>query len=112
MARKCAVNVDLLDIFEARGRKGLIRTLAWGDAITVLDERSTHLEVDVVDFVATDDGSILPQRRRGFVEPAKSSGLKAADLVRPIGSNEVLKVNFVDVQQGDGAVIESPDGKV
>ena len=24
----------------------------------------------------------------------------------------MLKVNFVDVQQGDGAVIESPDGKV
>lgn len=112
MARKCAVNVDLLDVFEARGRKKLIRTLSWGDAITVLDERSTHLEVEVVDFVTADDGSILPQRRVGFVEPAKSSGRKAADLVRSIGGNDVLKVNFVDVQQGDGAVIESPDGKV
>ena len=82
MARKCAVNVDLLDVFEARGRKKLIRTLSWGDAITVLDERSTHLEVEVVDFVTADDGSILPQRRVGFIEPAKSSGLKTADIVR------------------------------
>lgn len=112
MTRKSAVNVDLLDIFEKRGRKGLIRTLAWGDAITVLEEKTGYLEVQIVDFVEADDGSILPQPRRGYVEPSKSSGLKAGDLVRPMSSNEVLKVNFVDVQQGDGAVIESPDGKV
>src|SRR6185503_2478719 len=48
----------------------------------------------------------------GFIEPAKASGIKAADVTRPAGQNEVLRVNFVDVQQGDGAVIESPDGKV
>jgi hypothetical protein len=30
----------------------------------------------------------------------------------PKSRNEVLKVNFVDVQQGDGAVIEAPDGRV
>lgn len=29
-----------------------------------------------------------------------------------MADNKVLKVNFVDVQQGDGMVIESPDGKV
>ena len=33
-------------------------------------------------------------------------------MVLPRNRNDVLKVNFVDVQQGDGAVIESPDGKV
>ena len=32
--------------------------------------------------------------------------------MRPRNKNVVLKVNFVDVQQGDGAVIETPDGKV
>ena len=35
-----------------------------------------------------------------------------ADLVRPLADNRVLKVNFVDVQQGDGSVIETPDGKI
>ena len=51
-------------------------------------------------------------KRSGFIEPRKSSGIKTADVVRPRNQNDVLKVNFVDVQQGDGAVIESPDGKV
>jgi ribonuclease BN (tRNA processing enzyme) len=32
--------------------------------------------------------------------------------VKKRAENDVLSVNFVDVQQGDGTVIESPDGKV
>ena len=112
MSTRCVVNVDLVDVWREPGRKKLIRTLAWGDEVAVTEQTSTRVAVETVRFVEQPDGSILPEHETGFIEPSKSSGLKAADVVRPISQNDVLKVNFVDVQQGDGSVIESPDGKV
>jgi hypothetical protein len=38
MARKCVINVDLADVREKPGRKGLRRTLAWGDEVSVTRE--------------------------------------------------------------------------
>ncbi len=112
MSKKAVINVDLADVWAERGRKKLLRTIAWGDEVTVLAEKSTHIEVAVTRFEQRPDGSILPVTDTGYIEPAKSAGLKAADIILPKPKNRVLKVNFVDVQQGDGAVIESPDGKV
>ncbi len=112
MPEQAVLNVDLADVWEERGRKKFIRTIAWGDEITVLKQLSTHLEVGITVFRQKPDGSILPESITGYIEPAKSSGIKVADLVRPVSANRVLKVNFVDVQQGDGSVIETPDGKV
>ena len=80
--------------------------------MSVTSVTSARIEVETVYFDEQPDGSILPVKETGFIEPAKSSGLKTADIVRPKAQNDVLKVNFVDVQQGDGTVIESPDGKV
>jgi beta-lactamase superfamily II metal-dependent hydrolase len=112
MPIKSVINVDLADVWAERGRKRLVRTLAWGDEVSVLKQGAGFLEVETVDFVPQDDGAVLPKKVTVYVEPSKSSGVKIADVVRPRGASEVLKVNFVDVQQGDGAVIESPDGKV
>ena len=112
MPTKCVINVDLADVWRERGRKKLLRTLAWGDEIAVIKTGAGFLEVETVEFVLQADGSVLPQKATVYIEPAKSSGIKIADIVRPRNQNDVLKVNFVDVQQGDGAVIESPDGKV
>lgn len=112
MSTRCVIDVDLADVWSEVGRRKLLRTLGWGDEVRVLRRTSTHLEIETVQFEASSDGSILPVTRPGFIEPKKSSGLKVADLVRPATKNEVLKVSFVDVQQGDGSVIESPDGKV
>ena len=39
-------------------------------------------------------------------------GTKPADVVIERSKNNVLKVDFVDVQQGDGAVLETPKGQV
>lgn len=112
MSTECVINVDLADVWKASDRKTIIRTLAWGDHVTVLKTTATHLEVELTDFFEQADGSILPRKTTGFIKPTASSKIKAEDVVRPFDENDVLKVNFVDVQQGDGAVIESPDGKI
>jgi beta-lactamase superfamily II metal-dependent hydrolase len=112
MSTKCVINVDLADIWGEAERKKFLRTLAWGDEVAVTKQDSARIEIETVYFNEQADGSILPVKEVGFIEPKKSSGLKTMDLVRPRSQNDVLKVNYVDVQQGDGSVIESPDGKV
>jgi len=112
LSTKCVINVDLADVWGEADRKKFRRTLAWGDEVTVTTQTATRIEVETVYFNEQPDGSILPVKEVGFIEPRKSSGVKTADVVRPRNQNDVLKVNVVDVQQGDGAVIEAPDGKV
>jgi beta-lactamase superfamily II metal-dependent hydrolase len=113
MATRQIINADLVDVWEERGRKTLLRTLAWGDEVRVAKQQaSTHIEVEFTNFIEQQDGSILPQTTTGFIEPSKTSGIKTADIVIAPKDNRVLKVNFVDVQQGDGSVIETPKGKV
>jgi beta-lactamase superfamily II metal-dependent hydrolase len=112
MPTHAVTNVDLADVFAQPNRKGFLHSLAWGDYVKVLETTRTHLRISTVKYEKKDDGSILPVKAEAYICPVKSSGLKPADLVIPARDNRVLKVNFVDVQQGDGAVIESPDGKV
>jgi beta-lactamase superfamily II metal-dependent hydrolase len=112
MAEKCVIQVDLADVFQHPDRKTFLHTLAWGDYVEVLETTSTHLRISTVKYEEKADGSILPIMTEAYICPTKSSGLKPAEIVIPRENNQVLKVNFVDVQQGDGAVIESPDGKI
>ncbi|MDZ4287323.1 MAG: MBL fold metallo-hydrolase, partial [Prosthecobacter sp.] len=112
MKEQCVINVDLADVWTATDRETLIRTLAWGDQVTVVGRTASAVQVEFVEFIEQADGSILPKATTGFIKPTASSKIKAADVTRPLAENEVLKVNFVDVQQGDGAIIESPDGKI
>jgi len=112
MSEEVIINVDLADVWAATDRKKIIRTLAWGDQVKVVAKTATAVQVEFADFVEQADGSIVPKITSGFIKPAASAKIKLADVVRPAAQNEVLKVNFVDVQQGDGSVIESPDGKV
>ena len=112
MSERALINVDLADVWREKGRKNLLTTLAWGDLVTVLSRTATSIEVELKRFREQPDGSILPVVSTGFIQPAKASGVKLADVLLAGETCPVLKVNFVDVQQGDGAVIESPDGKV
>jgi beta-lactamase superfamily II metal-dependent hydrolase len=107
---RSVVNVDLADVWETPERKRLLRTLAWGDEVTVVGKTDSAIEIETVTFAAQADGSVQPTPVRAFIVPRKP--VKVADTVVPRSRNAVLKVNFVDVQQGDGAVIESPAGKV
>jgi hypothetical protein len=112
MATASVINVDLADVWATKDRKDLLRTLAWGDEVKVVKQSGQSLEVELAVFKEQGDGSILWVKQTGFIVPSKSSGIKAGDVTKPRRQNEVLKVNFVDVQQGDGAVIESPQGKI
>jgi hypothetical protein len=112
MATPSVVNVDLADVFAQPDRKGFLHTLAWGDQVEVLETTAKHLRIRTSRFETRPDGSILPVAVDAFIAPAKSAKLDPAKVVVPRNENRVLAVNFVDVQQGDGAVIESPDGKV
>jgi beta-lactamase superfamily II metal-dependent hydrolase len=112
MAKQSVINVDLADVFEKPNRKGFLHTLAWGDSVEVLETTTTHLRISTVKYEERKDGSILPVKTEAYIWPTKSSGLRPAEVVIPRKKNRVLRVNFVDVQQGDGAVIETPDGKV
>ncbi len=103
MRTKSVINVDLADVWAATGRQQFLRTLAWGDEVTVTAQSATRIAIETVYFVEQADGSILPVTATGFIGPRKSPDLKTAEIVRPRNQNDVLKVNFVDVQQGDGA---------
>lgn len=110
MSSRCFVNVDLADVWATSERKRLLRTLAWGDEVTVIGQSSSSIEIETVVFEPQPDGSVLPKKLTAFIVPPKA--VRVGDVVRPKKLNDVLKVNFVDVQQGDGAVIESPNGRV
>lgn len=112
MSEDCVIDVDLADVFEGPDRKGFLHTLAWGDYVDVLETTATHLRVSTAKYEQDSRGSILPVKTEAYICPTKASGIKPAEVVVPRADSKVLKVNFVDVQQGDGAVIESPDGKV
>lgn len=106
------INVDLAQVWRKDDRKKLVRTLAWGDEVTVVHVSDKSVEVQFVYFKEEKNGTILPIETTGFIVPTKTSKLKPSDVIRTLDQNEVLKVNFVDVQQGDGTVIETPSGKV
>ena len=112
MAEQAIINVDLADVWQEKGRKKLLTTLAWGDEVAVVARAANHIEIGLKRFREQADGSILPVFSSGFIQPPKSSPVKLADTLLPAEESPVLKVNFVDVQQGDGSVIEAPDGKV
>jgi beta-lactamase superfamily II metal-dependent hydrolase len=113
MAAQHLINIDLAQIKvpEANGRKATSRLLGWGDEVEVADITAEHVEVKVTIFHEQEDGSIKPEAVSGFITPKKNT-YKPADIVVLKKESKILKLDFVDVQQGDGSVIETPKGKV
>ena len=120
MGKQCVLNVDLASVYDTPEgpERTLLTTLAWGDYVEVLETTTAYLKIRTVRYETKADGSILPVNAVAYIVPPASARLASgakltpADVVIPRKSNTVLKVNFVDVQQGDGAVIETPRGKV
>src|SRR5215218_9845449 len=82
--------------------------LTWGDPVSVVDEDAKRVRVEITDYVEQPDGSIVPKTSVGFVKRK----LGSRNVTVPASQASVLKIDFVDVQQGDGALIETPGGRV
>src|SRR5436190_9662919 len=108
MNEQRAIAIDLVNLNNEGG--DLIMTLAWGDPVTVVEEDEKRSKVEFVDFETQADGSILPTTRTGFI-PRHPKDKKSVEVSLPADQVKVLKLDFVDVQQGDGALLETPDGK-
>jgi beta-lactamase superfamily II metal-dependent hydrolase len=106
------IDVDLAKVWRTPQGTGFIRTLAWGDYVEVDEVTDRHVKIKTQQYVVQPDGSVRAVPAAGYIRPPKDRGITPAEAVRPRDQNRVLKVNFVDVQQGDGSVIETPQGKV
>lgn len=107
------IAVDLAKVYRKTGNKfTYLTTLAWGDAVQVEDVTPNHVVIHAVSFDRQPDGGVKPRQIKGYIRPSKASGKKPSQTVLEAKKSQVLKVDFIDVQQGDGSVIETPDGKV
>ena len=98
------VGVDLANVLDANGR--FLTTLTWGDDVTVVERTPERITVKVPTLLP-DNGSFTPGFRTGFIRKPTAKTLV------PLGSSapKVLKLDIVDVQQGDAALMETPDGR-
>ena len=114
---KHQINVDLAKVFEIddEGKKHFLTVLGWGDEVEVLNAddvekgKATQIEVRATKFIEQPNTSPKPESVTGVIVPPK--GTKAKDVIVRIEDSSVLKIDFVDVQQGDGSVIITPKGK-
>jgi Metallo-beta-lactamase superfamily len=95
--------VKLRDVqADAKGRHKLVATLFWGDRVTITRRMAGQ---DVVK---------LP--RREWNEETKQYDEKVYECLLPkktkFREEPLLKVRFIDVGQGDGAIVETPSGQL
>jgi beta-lactamase superfamily II metal-dependent hydrolase len=112
MSDERVIAVDLASVYETPEKEGLIRILAWGDRVEVEEENAEHVRIKTTKFLEKPDGSIEPVPTSGFIVPSSASGIEADEVVATREEAGVLKVDFVDVQQGDASAIETPGGQV
>ena len=102
------VAVDLVNVFDRAKGKGarVLTTLAWGDSVRVLGKSSGTLKVQL-ELLATGGSATRLEKEVGFIRPpSKSSGFSLDDLVTKQKQDPgVMKLDFVDVQQGDAAIL-------
>jgi beta-lactamase superfamily II metal-dependent hydrolase len=106
---KKIINVDLADVYTKPKEGEYITTLALGDEVEIIEsDKEDYVIIKAIGFVEKSDGSIEPMEEPGYIKKKKGG----ANILADKEDNPVLKVDFVDVQQGDGTAIETPDGKV
>jgi hypothetical protein len=108
------IAIDLVKVYKTtqKAKANLKTVLAWGDEVEVVEIKTSHIKIAFKDFVEKPDGSILQTSTEGFILKPGSGGPALNSIIEPIATKNVLQVSFVDVQQGDGCVIETPKGKV
>src|SRR5687768_11870345 len=104
-----AIGVDLANVEDEGGR--FVETLAWGDPVDVIESEARRVKVRITRYRSLADGTIVPTSFVGFIKRPRTKAVDKRLLVERDAS-QVLKLDFVDVQQGDASVIETPDGKL
>ncbi len=95
---------DRYDRWTKKTKNGVIRMLYWGD------------EVEIVDLAENEDPAVtkigvkvynhaLQQKQEGYVKKKKKQPLR----FRTGAGRYLLETTFVDVQQGDATLIQTPD---
>ncbi len=85
---------DVAPVYKALVGREVERTLYWGDAVEVTNAAGARIEIAWRD-------------KPGDPPSARFLGKQ----VKLVDQSAVMKVRFIDVGQGDGAIVESPTGK-
>ena len=103
------IALDLVKVYKTKTKKptNLLTVLAWGDVVEVMEKAESFIRIGLKTYTEREDGSIVPTNREGFILTSTNK-----PVTKPISQKNVLQVSFVDVQQGDGCVIETPDGRI
>jgi beta-lactamase superfamily II metal-dependent hydrolase len=115
MANTHAIAIDLAKVYatpEPERSDKPLRYLAFGDEVEVEDVTDKHVRIRTRIFTELPDGSVKFEMGSGFIVPKRTSGISPEAVVVPRDQSKVLRVEFVDVQQGDGALLVTPSKQV
>ncbi len=107
-----AINLDIVNVYDARTTGTVIKTLAWGDEVDVLKVTPNHVQIRAPHYVHKPDGSVEATFVTGFIRPSAVSSLKPLDLIIPKSDDHVLKIDLLDTAPGEASVLETPRGHV
>jgi hypothetical protein len=105
MGERRILDSDVVKVYtkgEKRSAETLLATLFWGDVVNVTGSGAGGHDVEMVRRVGTDSDGLPVLKKSTGVLP---KGVRFRD-------GGLLKVKFVDVGQGDGAIVETPAGQV
>ena len=109
MAEHFAINVDFARVKQDSGATIL---LAWGDSVQVVSTTASEFTVEVPDWLEQPDGSFKRVTSTGKLKRKIRVDGQDREVALPADQVEVLKLSFVDVQQGDGTLIQTPKGRL
>ncbi|MGQ0534860.1 MAG: ComEC/Rec2 family competence protein [Methanobacteriota archaeon] len=102
MATTRIVDNDVLKLYDWSDPDRLVATLFWGDTVNVVDLPGAGEAIEIPRRVWDDDEERYKPRIDRCRIPARAR----------FRTDRLLKVRFVDVGQGDAAILESPKGHV
>ncbi|MEJ2618495.1 MAG: hypothetical protein P8Z35_26300 [Ignavibacteriaceae bacterium] len=105
MANIKYIDSDIVKVYkfgEPRREENLLATLFWGDQVNVIKKEGNSWKLN---FTKREWDDINKKYIWKNYDAAVSSKVKFRD-------SPILKVRFVDVGQGDAAIIETPKGKI
>ncbi len=105
MAETRILDDDIIRLYEQgkpRRLENLIATLFWGDTINVVDQQNGEYIIELW-------RRVWDNEKRHYVWQKRTGNLPSKTRFRDL---PLLKLRFVDVGQGDAAIVETPQGRV